>query len=39
MWDIMYQILGVSLMVFLIIIFYKIYITSNHDNSGIARNT
>jgi len=36
-WDMMYQIIGISLMVVISIFIYKIYITVRGEQSGIAR--
>ena len=38
-WNIMYQIFGMGLMVALIIIIYKIYITTNREKDGIPRSS
>lgn len=38
-WNTLYQILGISLMVVLFLIIYKIYITTNREKYGIPRSS
>ena len=37
LWDMMYQILGISLIVLISIFVYKIFIATRSDRSGIPR--
>jgi len=39
LWDFMYQILGITLIVTISFAIYKIFVFSNHDKAGISRTT